>query len=256
MVEQGIVPTQFGGSYEFVDVSAKARTNLDDLLETILLVADVEELKGDPVGRARGVVLEAHLDEGRGPVATVLVNGGTLDVGDTLVSGTSWAKIRAMLDENGQQVKQAGPSKPVQILGWSTTPNAGDEVREVEDERGRGVVQEREAGSAPPSSSPRAPPTLQELMAQAQRDEVPELNLIVKADVQGSIGALTSTRSRSCRKDEVRVNVIRSAASAITENATSISPSTSSAIVIGFNVRPDAQARELAEEASTSDCTG
>jgi translation initiation factor IF-2 len=144
MVEQGIVPTQFGGTYEFVDVSAKARTNLDDLLETILLVADVEELKGDPVGRARGVVLEAHLDRGRGPVATVLVQKGTLDVADTLVSGTSWAKIRAMLDENGQQVKQAGPSKPVQILGWSATPNAGDEIREVEDERAaRHVVQER-----------------------------------------------------------------------------------------------------------------
>jgi translation initiation factor IF-2 len=145
-VEQGLVPSEWGGTVEFVDVSAKARTNLDNLLDTILLVADLEELKGDPVGRARGVVLEAHLDKGRGPVASVLVQRGTLDVGDTVVSGTSWARIRAMLDENGQQVKQAGPSKPVQILGWSATPNAGDDIREVEDERAaRHIVQEREA---------------------------------------------------------------------------------------------------------------
>ena len=146
LVEQGIVPSEWGGSHEFVDVSAKARTNLDNLLETILLVADLEELKGDPEGRARGAVLEANLDKGRGPVATVLVQRGTLDVGDTLVSGTTWAKIRAMLDENGQPVKQAGPSKPVQLLGWSHVPNAGDEFREVEDEReARHVAQEREA---------------------------------------------------------------------------------------------------------------
>jgi translation initiation factor IF-2 len=247
MVEHEIVPTQFGGSYEFVDVSAKARTNLDDLLETILLVADVEELKGDPIGRARGVVLEAHLDKGRGPVATVLVQRGTLDVGDTLVSGTSWAKIRAMLDENGQQVKQAGPSKPVQLLGWSTTPNAGDDVREVEDERAaRHVVQEREAKVRAAELVTTRPPTLQELMQQVQRDEVPELNLIVKADAQGSIGALVDALAKM-PQDEVRVNVIRSAAGAITESDVNLAL-TSSAIVIGFNVRPDAQARELAEK--------
>ena len=247
MVEQGIVPTQFGGTYEFVDVSAKARTNLDDLLETILLVADVEELKGDPVGRARGAVLEAHLDRGRGPVATVLVQKGTLDVGDTLVSGTSWAKIRAMLDENGQQVKQAGPSKPVQILGWSATPNAGDDIREVEDERAaRHVVQEREAKVRAAELVTTRPPTLQELMAQARHDEVPELNLIVKADVQGSIGALVDALAK-LPQDEVRVNVIRSAAGAITESDINLAL-TSNAIVVGFNVRPDAQARDLAEK--------
>jgi translation initiation factor IF-2 len=246
MVEQGIVPTQFGGTYEFVDVSAKARTNLDDLLETILLVADLEELKGDPVGRARGVVLEAHLDRGRGPVATVLVQRGTLDVSDTLVSGTSWAKIRAMLDENGQQVKQAGPSKPVQILGWSATPNAGDEIREVEDERAaRHVVQEREAKVRAAEQVTAPPPTLQALMDRARRDEVPELNLIVKADVQGSIGALVDALAK-LPQDEVRVNVIRSAAGAITESDINLAL-TSNAIVVGFNVRPDAQARDLAE---------
>jgi translation initiation factor IF-2 len=247
MVEHGIVPTQFGGQYEFVDVSAKTRKNLEDLLETILLVADVEELKGDPEGRARGAVLEAHLDKGRGPVATVLVQRGTLDVGDTLVSGTSWAKIRAMLDENGLQAKQAGPSKPVQILGWSATPNAGDDVREVEDERAaRHIAQEREAKVRAAELVTTRPPTLPELMAQARRDEVPQLNLIVKADAQGSIGALVDAFAK-LPQEEVRVNVIRSAAGAITESDINLAL-TSNAIVVGFNVRPDVQARELAEK--------
>ncbi|HEY7756363.1 MAG TPA: translation initiation factor IF-2 [Actinomycetota bacterium] len=247
LVEQGIVPSEWGGTYEFVDVSAKARTNLESLLETILLVADVEELKGDPEGRARGTVLEAHLDKGRGPVATMLVQRGTLEIGDTLVSGTSWAKIRAMLDENGQGVKVAGPSKPVQILGWSTTPNAGDDVREVEDERAaRHLVQEREAKVRAAELVTARPPTLSELMAQARRDEVPELYLIVKADAQGSIGALTDAFAK-LPQDEVRVNVLRSAAGAITESDINLAL-TSGAIVIGFNVRPDAQARELAEK--------
>jgi translation initiation factor IF-2 len=247
MVDHGVVPSEWGGTNEFVDVSAKAHTNLDNLLDTILLVADVEELKGDPVGKARGVVLEAHLDKGRGPVATVLVQRGTLDVGDTLVSGTTWAKIRAMLDENGQPVKQAGPSKPVQILGWSATPNAGDDVREVDDERdARHLAQEREAKVRAAEQVATRPPTLQELMAQARRDEIPELNLIVKADAQGSIGALVDAFAK-LPQEEVRVNVIRSASGAITESDIALAQA-SGAIVVGFNVRPDAQARELAEK--------
>jgi translation initiation factor IF-2 len=247
LVDQGIVPAEWGGTHEFVDVSAKARTNLEGLLETILLVADVEELKGDPEGRARGTVLEAHLDKGRGPVATVLVQRGTMEVGDTVVSGTSWAKIRAMLDENGLAVKQAGPSKPVQILGWSATPNAGDEVRGVEDDRAaRHLTQEREAKVRAAEQVATRPPTLQELMAQARFDAVPELNLIVKADVQGSIGALKDAFAK-LPSDEVRVNVIHSAAGAITQSDISLAL-TSNAIVLGFNVRPDVQARELAEK--------
>jgi len=146
MVELGVVPAEWGGTVEFVDVSAKARTNLDSLLETILLVADLEELKADPEGRARGAVIDANLDKGRGAVASVLVQKGSLDVGDALVAGSAWAKVRAMLDENGRPVKQAGPSKPVQILGWSSVPNAGDDFREVQDEReARHLAQEREA---------------------------------------------------------------------------------------------------------------
>jgi translation initiation factor IF-2 len=247
LVEQGIVPAEWGGTYEFVDVSAKARTNLETLLETILLVADVEELKGNPEGRARGAVLEAHLDKGRGPVATVLVQKGSLEVGDTVVSGTSWAKIRAMLDENGQQVKQAGPSKPVQILGWSATPNAGDDVREVEDEReARHLTQEREAKVRAAEQVSARPPTLSELMAQARRDEAPVLNIILKADVQGSLGALEDAFAK-LPQDEVRVNVIHSAPGAITQSDISLAMA-SNAIVVGFNVRPDSQARELAEK--------
>ena len=247
LVEQGIVPAEWGGTYEFVDVSAKARTNLETLLETILLVADVEELKGNPDGRARGAVLEAHLDKGRGPVSTVLVQKGSLEVGDTVVSGTSWAKIRAMLDENGQQVKQAGPSKPVQILGWSATPNAGDDVREVEDEReARHLTQEREAKVRAAEQISARPPTLTELMAQARRDEVPVLNIILKTDVQGSLGALEDAFAK-LPQDEVRVNVIHSAPGAIAQSDISLAMA-SNAIVVGFNVRPDAQARELAEK--------
>ena len=129
MVEHGVVPSEWGGDFEFVDVSAKAHQNLDSLLDTIVVVADLQELKGDPTGRARGSVLEAHLDKGRGPVATVLVQKGTLAVGDALVAGTAYCRIRAMQDENGRPVERAGPSKPVQILGWNHVPSAGDEFR-------------------------------------------------------------------------------------------------------------------------------
>jgi translation initiation factor IF-2 len=246
LVEQGVVPAEWGGTFEFVDVSAKARTNLDALLETILLVADVEELKGDPGGRARGAVVEANLDKGRGPVATVLVQKGTLEVGDALVAGTAWAKIRAMLDENGQSVDVAGPSKPVQILGWSHVPNAGDDFREVEDEReARHVAQEREARVRAAELVTARPPTLSDLMAAAADAEVPELNIVLKADVQGSLGALQDAFAK-LPQDEVRVNTVRTGVGAITESDISLAMA-SHAVVIGFNVRPDVAARELAE---------
>ncbi len=247
MVELNVVPSEWGGTHEFVDVSAKARTNLEGLLETILLVADLEELKADPDGRARGTVIEANLDRGRGPVATVLVQRGTLEVGDTLVCGGSWAKIRAMQDWNGQPVKVAGPSKPVLILGWSAVPGAGDEFREVEDEReARHIAQEREAKIRAAEHVTTRPPTLEGLMAQALAAEAPELNLIVKADVQGSLGALADAFAK-LPQDEVHVRVIHSAAGAVTESDIALALA-SNAIVIGFNVRPDVKARELAEK--------
>jgi translation initiation factor IF-2 len=246
LVEHGVVPAEWGGTFEFVDVSAKARTNLESLLETILLVADVEELKGDPEGRARGAVIEANLDRGRGPVATVLVQRGTLEVGDALVAGAAWAKIRAMLDENGQPVKVAGPSKPAQILGWSHVPDAGDDFREVEDEReARHVAQEREAKVRAAELVTARPPTLSELMAAARDAEVPELNIVLKADVQGSLGALQDAFAK-LPQDEVRVNIVRTGVGAVTESDISLAMA-SQAVVVGFNVRPDVAARELAE---------
>jgi translation initiation factor IF-2 len=246
MVEHGIVPSNLGGTYEFVDVSAKAKTNLDALLDTILLVADLEELKGDPTGRSRGAVIEAHLDKGRGPVATVLVQKGTLSVGDALVCGTAFCKIRAMMDEYGVPVDHAGPSKPVQILGWSHVPSAGDDFRQVEDEReARHIASEREAKTRAAELVVSRPPTLSDLMRQAERAEVPELNLIVKADVQGSLGALTDALLK-LPQDEVRVNIVRAAAGGITEDDVSLAMA-SHCIVIGFNVRPDKQARALSE---------
>ena len=146
MVERGLVPSEWGGDTEFVDVSAKTSVNLEALLETVLIVADLAELKGDPTGRARGTVVEAHLDKGRGPVATVLVQKGTLEVGDSLVCGITHCKVRAMVDENGQPVDVAGPAKPAQVLGWNGVPSVGDEFREVDDEReARHIASEREA---------------------------------------------------------------------------------------------------------------
>jgi translation initiation factor IF-2 len=246
MVELGVVPSEWGGTNEFVEVSAKAGTNLEGLLETILLVADLEELKGDPSGRARGTVIEAHLDKGRGPVATVLVRRGTLEVGAALVCGTAYGKVRAMLDENGAIVNAAGPSKPVQVLGWSQVPSSGDEFREVEDEReARHVAAEREARTRAAELVTGRPPTLEDLMRRAERQEIPELNMIVKADVHGSLGALTDAFLK-LPQDEVRVNIVRSAAGGITEDDVSLAMA-SNAIVVGFNVRPDKQAKELAD---------
>jgi len=247
MVERGIVPSEWGGEYEFVDVSAKARTNLDTLLETLLVVADLEELKGDPTGRAWGAVLEAHLDKGRGPVATVLVQKGTLEVGDALVCGVTYCKIRAMLDENGKPVHRAGPSKPVQVLGWAHVPASGDDFRGVEDEReARHIAAERESRVRAAELVTTRPPTLSDLLSQQARSEIPELNLIVKADVQGSLGALTDAFLK-LPQEEVRVNLVHSAAGAITERDISLAVA-SRAIVIGFNVRPDKPARDLAEK--------
>jgi translation initiation factor IF-2 len=246
MVERGVVPSEWGGDFEFVDVSAKASTNLDALLDTILVVADLEELKGDPTGRARGTVLEAHLDKGRGPVATVLVQKGTLSVGDALIAGTAYCRIRAMQDENGRPVATAGPSKPIQILGWSHVPSAGDDFREVEDEReARHIAEEREARTRQAELVTARRTTLEDLMRQTGRAEVVELNLIVKADVQGSVQALEDSLLK-LPQDEVKVNIVRAGAGGITENDVTLAMA-SDAIIVGFNVRPSAGARELAE---------
>ena len=192
-------------------------------------------------------MIEAHLDKGRGPVATVLVQRGSLDIGDALVSGTTYCKIRAMQDENGNPVEVAGPSKPVQLLGWEAVPASGEEFREVDDEReARHIASEREAKARAAELVVSRPPTLADLLRQAERAEIPELNLVVKADVQGSLGALSDAFLKM-PQEEVRVNIVRSAAGGITENDVSLAMA-SDAIVIGFNVRPDKQAVDLAEK--------
>jgi len=247
MVEHGIIPAEWGGEFEFVDVSAKAHQNLDSLLETLLVVADLEDLKGDPTGRARGTVLEAHLDKGRGPVATVLVQKGELSVGDALIAGTAYCRIRAMQDENGTAVETASLSKPVVILGWSHVPSAGDDFREVEDEReARHIAEEREAKSRQAELVVARRATLQDLLRRTGADAVTELNLIVKADVQGSVQALEDSLLK-LPQEEVRVNIVRAGAGGITENDVTLAMA-SDAIIVGFNVRPDTNARELAEK--------
>jgi translation initiation factor IF-2 len=180
-------------------------------------------------------------------VATVLVQKGRLEVGDALVCGTTYCKVRAMVDENGQPVDVAGPAKPVQVLGWNGVPNVGDEFREVEDEReARHVAAERESRVRSAEVVNQRPASLQELLRRQERQEIPELNLVVKADVQGSLGALTDAFLK-LPQDEVRVNLLHSAAGAITEHDVDLAK-TASAIVVGFNVRPNANARELAEQ--------
>jgi translation initiation factor IF-2 len=247
LVEHEVVPAEWGGTHEFIDVSAKTRQGLDRLLETILLVADIEELKADPEAAPRGTVIEAHLDRGRGPVATVLVQRGTLRGGDAVVSGTVHGRIRAMLDENGQQVKEAGPAKPVQTLGWSAVPEAGDEFRVVEDERdARHVAQEREARARAAELVAHRTPGLQELIALTREGEVSDLNVVIKADVQGSLEALVDAFEK-LPQEEVRVRVIHRGVGAITENDVSLAMA-SNAVVIGFNVRPNAEASALAEK--------
>jgi translation initiation factor IF-2 len=248
LVEQGIVPAEWGGENEFVDVSAKTRQNLDHLLETILLVADIQELKADPHSHARGVVLEAHLDKGRGAIATVLVQKGTLRAGDAVVSGATWAKVRAMLDEYGQPLKEAGPAKPAQVLGWSHVPEAGAEFRVVGDERqARHIGQEREARTrAAEFAGSRTGASLAELLTQARAEEMASLNVIVKADVQGSLEAILDALDK-IPQSEVRIQVIHRGVGGITENDVSLAAA-SGAVIIGFNVRPEVAARELAEK--------
>jgi translation initiation factor IF-2 len=246
--EHGLQPEEWGGETVFVDVSAKERTNLDQLVEILLLVADLQELKAVPDGPARGVAIEAHLDKGRGPVATVLVQRGKLQIGDPVVSGIAHGRVRAMFDEHGTTLTEAGPAKPVMVLGFNAVPQAGDDVRVVADEReAKHIAQERETKhrAAEQVASSR-PTSLIELLARAQQEEVPELPVIIKADVQGSIEALADALEK-LPSDEVRVRVLHRGAGGIGENDVTLAQA-SGAIIIGFNVRPSAAAAELAEK--------
>jgi len=249
LVTHDLQPEEWGGTTQFADVSAKTGEGLNDLLEKVLLVADAElELDANPKAEASGPIIESRLDIGRGPVATMLVSRGTLRVGDAIVAGDAWGKVRALLDFRGEKVKEATPGTPVEILGFDKPPAAGEHARVVENERqarhlaqlrGQRVRAEQLARSAKKGVS------LEELFTQMEEGALRELNIIVKADVQGSIEAVAGELAK-IEHPEVGVNVIHTGIGAITEGDVMLA-SASNAVVIGFNVRPNAEARALAE---------
>ena len=246
LTEYGVIPEEWGGNNMFVNISAKKVIGIDDLLETVLLQADVLELKANPDTFASGYVLEAKLDRGRGSVATVLVNRGTLHVGDALVAGMSFGRVRAMLDWKGRTVTEAGPSDAVEILGLQSVPMAGDEFRVFQDERdARSLADERALKARIEEQNRVKHVTLENLFATMEDADVKELNLIIKADVQGSIEALCDSLGKM-DQSEVRINVIHSAVGAISETDVILADA-SNAIIIGFGVRPEAKAKAAAE---------
>ena len=246
LTEYGIIPEEWGGQNMFVNISAKKKIGIDELLETVILQADVLELKANPDTFASGNVLEAKLDKGRGSVATVLVTRGTLHVGDTLVAGLTYGRVRAILDPKGRPVTEAGPSDAVEILGLQSVPNAGDEFRVFEDEReARALAEQRSLKARIEEQSHVKHVTLENLFDTMADAEVKELNLIIKADVQGSIEALKDSLDKM-DQSEVRINTIHAAVGAINETDVVLADA-SNAIIIGFGVRPDGKARSAAE---------
>jgi translation initiation factor IF-2 len=251
LAEQGLNPEAWGGDTIMVEMSATQNLGIDDLLEQLLLVADLEELAANPEGRARGSVLEANLDVGRGPVATVIVENGTLRVGDPVVAGAAWGRVRALIDDKGDNIKEAPPSTPVQVLGFSDVPVAGDEFRVTADDKTartigemreqRFRVRDQRQGSAATGSGAK----LEDIFEQIQRGETATLNLVLKADVQGSLEAVTESL-RKLERDEVKLAFVHRAVGGITENDVQLAAA-SNATIIGFNVRPDRKARDMAE---------
>ena len=246
LTEHELVPEAWGGDIICVPVSAKTHEGIDDLLENVLLVSDVLELKANPDRRAGGTVIEARLDKGRGPVATLLVQRGTLKIGDIVVAGTSVGRIRAMSNENGRKLKEAGPSIPVEITGLDAAPSAGDTFDAVSDERlARELVEQRKHTAKEELWGAAQKVTLDNLFSQMQTNELKELNVIVKADVQGSVEAVRQSIVK-LSNEEVRVNVIHGAVGAVNESDVMLAH-TSNAIIVGFNVRPETGARDNAE---------
>ena len=251
LAEYELVPEAWGGDTIVVEMSAQQNLGVDDLLEQLNVVAELEELTANPTGRAKGIVLEANLDVGRGPVATVLVDKGALKVGDPIVAGAAWGRVRAMVNERGEQLKEAGPSTPVQVLGLSSVPQAGDEFRAAPDEKtARTVGESREhrlrvlnqRGDARVQRGVK----LEDIFSQIQAGEVATLNLIIKADVHGSLEAVTESL-RKLERDDVKVAFVHRGVGGISENDITLSAATN-ATIIGFNVRPDRKSRELAEK--------
>ncbi len=248
LANQGLNPEDWGGDTIFVNVSAKTHENLDELLENILLVAEVEELRANPDAPASGSVIESHLDPGRGPVATVLIQRGTLHVGDSLVAGPQWGKVRAMQDHTGARLDHASPGDPVEVLGFEGVCEAGEHVEVVEnDRRARQLAQERQTRLKTEQLGRRQARrlSLDEVFAKAKEGEVNELNIVLKGDVSGSLEALQDEIAK-LPQDEIVVNVIRAGAGGINESDVMLAAA-SDAVIIGFNVRPLADARRAAE---------
>ncbi len=247
LVEYGVIPEDWGGQNMFVNVSAKKKLHIDDLLETILLQADVLELKANPEPEASGFVIEANLDKGRGPVATVLIERGTLHPGDTLVAGTSYGRVRALVDPRGKHVDKAMPADPVEILGLNSVPVAGDQFRVFADERdARKLAEERALRARLAEQESRAHMSLDDLFNRIEEGKQTDLNLIVKADVQGSIEALRDAFNKM-DQSEVKINIVHSAVGGITETDVTLAAA-SDAIIIGFNVRPTGKSKQQAEK--------
>ncbi len=249
--EHGLVPESWGGDTITVEVSALQGLGIDDLLEQILVLAEIMELKAMPDGLARGTVLESNLEVGRGPVATVMVQSGTLRVGDALVAGAAWGRVKALIDDQGRQIKSAGPSTPVEILGLSEPASAGDEVRATADQTiARTIGEAREqrqrfAGYGQVAGTAGSGAKLEDIFAQIQEGGTATLSVVLKADVQGSLEAVTESL-RKLERDDVKISFIHRAVGGITENDVTIAAA-SGATIIGFNVRPDRRSRELAE---------
>ena len=247
LADQGLLVEDWGGDVISVEVSAKKRINIENLLEMVLLVAEVEELKANPNKRAVGTVIEAELDKGRGPVATVLVQGGTLRVGDPIVAGVASGKVRAMINYKGKRVKQAGPSTAVEILGLSDVPSGGDQFVEVpSDKTARLIAEKRQEMQREEMLKASSKISLDDLFEQMSEGKVKDLNIVIKADVQGSVQAVKQSLER-LSNDEVQIKVIHGGVGAITESDVLLA-SASNAIIIGFNVRPVAGAEQLAEK--------
>lgn len=248
LAEHGLLPEEWGGDVIMVPVSAKQRQGIDDLLENILLVAEVMELKANPNRNAQGVVIEAKLDKGRGPVCTVLVQKGSLRVGDNIIAGVAYGKVRAMTNERGEKVKVARPSMPVEVLGLSDVPQAGEIMNAVDDNEARVIAEKRVEKQRLAEMGTSHKVTLDDIFNQIQQGELKDLNIIIKADVQGSVEALRQSLE-AIKNPEVRIVIVHSAVGAINESDVMLA-SASNAIIIGFNVRPDAVVRKAAEKES------
>ncbi len=247
LMKYELVPEEWGGDTIYVPISAKKHMNIDELLEMVLLQADVLELKANPKKQAKGAVIEARLDKAKGPIASMLVQRGTLDVGDTIVVGSSIGRIRAMKNDKGQRVKKAGPSTPVEIMGLTEVPESGEVFYEVKDEKmAKHLIERRKRAQREKSINQMAPVTLDNLFSQMEEGKLKQLNIIVKADVQGSAEAIKQSLEK-LSDEEVRVRVIHSAAGAVTESDVTLAK-VSNAIIIAFNVRPVATAKQAAEK--------